>query len=130
MSNEKEDTVEQAHEIVHETWFEYFDAASRELFNAPVSIEIETPPWPPQTEVDRLALQLLTYDRRNDVFEVAAAQGGPHLPGVVRHMVDHPQRIVGIFEAPRHVLQLLLGAAVLAHPGLPAPAGPPDRRGP
>jgi hypothetical protein len=28
------------------------------------------------------------------VFEVAAAQGGPHLPGVVRHMVDHPQRIL------------------------------------
>ena len=94
MSNEKEDTVEQTHELVHETWSEYFDAASRELFNAPVSIEIETPPWPPQTEVDRLALQLLTYDRRNDVFEVAAAQGGPHLPGVVRHMVDHPQRIL------------------------------------
>jgi hypothetical protein len=94
MSNEKEDTVEQTHELVHETWSEYFDAASRELFNAPVSIEIETPPWPPQTEVDRLALQLLTYDRRDDVFEVFAAQGGPHLPGVVRHMVDHPQRIV------------------------------------
>jgi len=40
-----------------------------------------------------MALQLLTYDRRDDVFEVAAAQGGPHLPRVLRHMVDRPTRI-------------------------------------
>lgn len=86
--------MDSTHELMHDTWAEYFDAASRELFNAPVSIEIETAPGPAQTEVDRLALQLLTYDRRDDVFEVAAAHGGPHLPGAVRHLVEHPTRIV------------------------------------
>jgi hypothetical protein len=41
-----------------------------------------------------MALQAVGYDRRDDVFEVAAARGGPHLPSVLRHMVDHPERIV------------------------------------
>ena len=40
-----------------------------------------------------LALHPLTYDRRNDVFEVAVARGGPHLPAVLRHLVDHPARV-------------------------------------
>ena len=40
-----------------------------------------------------MALQLLTYDRRDDVFEVSAARGGPRLPSVLRHLVDHPVRV-------------------------------------
>ena len=85
--------MEDTRELAHETWAEYFDALSRELLNAPVSIEIERTGQKPAIEAERLALQLLTYDRRDDVFEVSAARGGPHLPSVVRHLVDHPRRI-------------------------------------
>jgi hypothetical protein len=82
------------HELAHETWAEYFDATSRELLNAPVSIEQEASRWPQQEEVRRLALQLLTYDRSNDVFEIAATRSGPDVPGVVRHTVEHPRRVI------------------------------------
>jgi hypothetical protein len=85
--------MEATRELARETWSEYFDALSRELLNAPVSIEVIAAPGPPVVEAEHLALQALTYDRRDDVFEVAAARGGPHLPSVVRHMVDHPTRI-------------------------------------
>jgi Family of unknown function (DUF5335) len=85
--------MEQPRELAYETWDEYFDAVSRELLNAPVSIQIIAAGGPSRVEADRLALQNLTYDRRGDVFEVAAARGGPHLPCVLRHMVDHPQRV-------------------------------------
>jgi hypothetical protein len=44
-------------------------------------------------ESSHLALLALTYDRRDDVLEIAAAGGGPHLPSVLRHMVDHPERV-------------------------------------
>lgn len=81
-------------ELAHENWSEYLDAASRELLNAQVSIEIIAAPGEPLVEADRLSLQALTYDRRDDVFVVAAAQAGPHLPSVLRHLVDHPKRIV------------------------------------
>jgi hypothetical protein len=80
-------------EVAREAWSEYLDAVSLELLNAPVSIEVIAAPGPPVVEAERLALQALAYDRRDDVFEVAAARGGPHPPSVLRHMVDHPARI-------------------------------------
>jgi Family of unknown function (DUF5335) len=45
-------------------------------------------------QAEHLALQALTYDWRDDVFEVAVARGGPRLPAVLRHVVDHPERVV------------------------------------
>jgi hypothetical protein len=66
---------------------------SKELFNAQVSIKINSALGPPAIQADSLALQALTYDHRDDVFEVAAARGGPRPPSVLRHLVDHPARI-------------------------------------
>lgn len=80
-------------ELARETWSEYFDALSTELLNAPVSLEIVGGPGPPLIEASHLALLALTYDRRDDVLEIAAARGGPHLPSVLRHMVNHPEHV-------------------------------------
>ena len=81
-------------ELAHEAWSEYLDAVSKELLHADVSIEIIEGAAPPMIEARKLALQAVAYDRRDDVFEVAVARGGPNLPSVLRHMVDHPERIV------------------------------------
>ena len=80
-------------ELVSETWAENFDALSRELLHAPTSIAVVEPSGPISVEARHLALHALTYDRRDDVFEVAVARGGPHLPAVLRHLVDHPARV-------------------------------------
>ena len=80
-------------DLLRERWSEYLDAITDELLNEMVSITVIDPTSPPALEANRLALQGLSYDRRNDVFEVAAARGGPHLPSVLRHFVDHPTRI-------------------------------------
>jgi hypothetical protein len=85
--------VELTRALDPDAWSEYLDAVSRELLNAPVSIEIIAAPDPPTVEARGLALQTLTYDRREDVFEVAAARGGARAPRVLRHLVDHPARI-------------------------------------
>lgn len=85
--------MDRTRELAQETWSEYFDALSRELLNAPVSIEIDEASGSPAAEARHLALQLLTYDHRGDVFEVSAARDGSHLPAVLRHLVDHPQRV-------------------------------------
>jgi len=81
-------------ELAPEAWSEYLDAVSRELLNADVSIEVIVESDPPMIEAQHLALQAVAYDRRGDVFEVAAARGGPHLPSMLRRLVDHPRRIV------------------------------------
>jgi hypothetical protein len=80
-------------QLASETWAEYFDALGRELLHAPTSIEVGDPSGPASAEARHLALHALTYDRRNDVFEVAVARGGPHPPAVLRHLVDHPARV-------------------------------------
>lgn len=79
-------------ELAPETWSRYFDEVGTELLNADVSIEVIAA-GERQLEASRLALQALSYDRRDDVFEVAGARGSAHLPSVVRHLVDHPERI-------------------------------------
>lgn len=85
--------VNRSRELACETWSEYLDALSRELLNAPVSIEVTEGTGPTTIEAERLALQGLVYDRGDDVFEIAAARGGRHIPGVLRHLVDHPRRL-------------------------------------
>ena len=82
-----------AHELPRQTWGPYFDGVSQELFNAEVAIEIIEAAGTKRPQLAGLALQALTYDRRDDVFEVAAARGTAHLPSVVRHVVDQPERI-------------------------------------
>ena len=80
-------------ELSSETWAEYFDALGRELLDAPTSIEVGVPSGPASVAAKRVALHALTYDRHDDVFEVAVARDGPHLPSVLRHLVDHPARV-------------------------------------
>jgi hypothetical protein len=85
--------MDSGRELARETWGSYLDQITGELFNSEVSIEISGGSRPRRLEADRLALQALSYDRRDDVFEVAGARGTAHLPSVVRHLVDHPERI-------------------------------------
>jgi Family of unknown function (DUF5335) len=86
--------MDPAREIAPEAWSEYLDAVSRELLNSDVSIEVISVPDQPMIQARHLALQAVAYDHRDDVFEVAAARGGPHLPSMLRRLVDHPERIV------------------------------------
>ncbi len=80
-------------ELAPDRWTAYLNGISEDLRNEPVTIEIIEGSLPPMMEASRLALQGLAYDARDDVFEVEAAQGGPHIPSVLRHFVDHPTRI-------------------------------------
>lgn len=80
-------------ELQRESWSDYLDGISQELLNEAVWIAVTEPAGAPVVEARQLALQALCYDRRDDVFEVAAARGGPRMPSVLRHLIDHPTRI-------------------------------------
>jgi Family of unknown function (DUF5335) len=85
--------MEPTRELPRERWAKYLQDATDELRNTPVVIKVTGPESGPGVEANRMALQALIYDRRDDVFEVSAAHGGPHLPATLRHLVDHPTRI-------------------------------------
>jgi Family of unknown function (DUF5335) len=80
-------------ELAHDSWAEYLDALSKELLNARVSIEVLGAGSPPTVQAEHLSLRALAYDRRDDVFEVAVACSGPRRNSVLRHTVDHPERV-------------------------------------
>ncbi len=84
--------METTRDLAPDTWSEYFDAVSKELMNAPVSIEIVDASGPPTIEASHLDLHALTYDRQDDVFEVVVARRTEHLP-VLHHLVDKPERV-------------------------------------
>ena len=65
-------------------------------------------------EVRRLRLQAVGYDARDDVFEVAVARDGAHMPGVFHRLVDHPRRI----ESDSHTLLAPMTIAVGGQDGL------------
>ena len=85
--------METVRELAREAWSEYLAAVSRELVNAPVSIEIIDASGAPHVEDGRLGLEAVAYDAYDDVFEIAAACDGSHRPTVLRHLVDRPTRI-------------------------------------
>ena len=78
--------------IAPDRWTEYLDGVSHALADGEVSIETLNPPFSSQIAADRLALQFVAYDGRDDVFEVAAVTDNP--PSVIHHLVDHPERIL------------------------------------
>jgi Family of unknown function (DUF5335) len=101
--------------LVREAWSEYLDAVSAELVNAPVSIEVMGDPGPPVLEARRLALHTLSYDDRDDVFELAVSYSdGTHVPGVFHRLVDHPRRI----ETDSHTLLAPMTIGVDGQDGL------------
>jgi hypothetical protein len=76
-----------------DTWSEYFDAVSKELMSAPVSIEIVDASGPPTIEASHLDLHALSYDRRDDMFEVAVARRRSGHLAVLHHLVGKPERV-------------------------------------
>jgi len=87
--------VNATRELACESWSGYFDAVGRELLSAPVSIEIVGAPGSPILQASSLALLALTADCRS---RSRSRHGVPHLPGVLRHMVEHPHLCVCVVD--------------------------------
>lgn len=76
--------------LQHDTWEDYFTRFMAERPAATVSIEVESPQLGRRVEVSDLRLETLLYDRRDDVFEIAALQPDPVRDAVVRRLIERP----------------------------------------
>jgi hypothetical protein len=81
-------------EVPREQWSSYLDEVTRKMDNAELSIEVAHDPMPLELEADRVALQFLAYDERDDLFEVAGTVQSSHIPDVIRCVVSSPRSIV------------------------------------
>jgi hypothetical protein len=74
-------------------WAEYLDTLTRTLEGSLVTIEVMSEEIGDQIDVERLPLQAIGYDRKDDVLEVAVGGRSPRFPVVLRHLISSPRAI-------------------------------------
>ncbi|MFZ9038543.1 MAG: DUF5335 family protein [Gammaproteobacteria bacterium] len=72
-------------EIARENWQNFFDRVSRALQGKLIQIEIDSLELGAQIEVDRLSLNGLTYDSKDDSFVISTDE--------IEHVIHSPQQI-------------------------------------
>ena len=80
-------------ELAAERWTEYFDAFARRSDGLLVTIEVMSQELGDQTDVERLPLQAIGYDPKDDVLEISVGGRSTRYPVVLRHFISSPQTI-------------------------------------
>jgi hypothetical protein len=80
-------------ELPADRWVEYFDSVSRQLDGQLVTIEVMSDELGDQTDVERLPLQAIGYDPKENLLEISIGGRGPRYPVVLRHFISSPQKI-------------------------------------
>jgi hypothetical protein len=90
-------------ELSAETWGKYFESIAPDIEGLLVTVFDSERFWQvlelgDQTDVERMPLQTIGYDHKDDVFEVAVGGRGTRYPVVLRHFIYNPKTI-GLEEA-------------------------------
>jgi hypothetical protein len=85
-------------ELSAETWGKYFESIAPDIEGLLVTVELMSEELGDQTDVERMPLQTIGYDHKDDVFEVAVGGRGTRYPVVLRHFIYNP-RTIGLEEA-------------------------------
>jgi hypothetical protein len=80
-------------ELTRQGWPHYFETLTKEAEGFDVTIEVVGPELGDQFEAEKLPLAYLAYDNKDDVFIVAVGGRDRRYP-VLRHMIEHPDKIL------------------------------------
>jgi uncharacterized protein DUF5335 len=80
-------------ELAPETWVEYFDSIVPNVDGQLVTIETMSEELGDQVDAERLPLQAIGYDPRDDMLEVSVGGRGVRYPVLLRHFISSPQTI-------------------------------------
>lgn len=75
----------QTREITKDNWQGFFDRVSRALQGKIIQIEVDSLELGAQVEVDKLSLNGLTYDGKDDAFIISTEE--------IEHVIRSPQQI-------------------------------------
>src|SRR5215472_7028011 len=75
------------------SWPKYFDSVTASIEGTLVTVELMGEQLGDQTDVERLPVQAISYDPRDDVLEVAVGGRGTRYPVVLRHFISSPTAI-------------------------------------
>ena len=88
-------------EIPRDAWRAYFDDLSKRLATVEATVEVDGRDIGAQIAAERLVLEGITYDDRDDLLVVAFDVPGGD-PDAYEHLIDKPQRV---FVATGDLLQ-------------------------
>lgn len=74
-------------------WHEYFDSLTPSIEGSLATIELMGEQVGDQLDVERMPLQAISYDPKDDVLEIALGGRGVRYPVVLRHFISSPQTI-------------------------------------
>ncbi len=80
-------------ELDPEQWVEYFDSIAPSIDGLLVTIEVMSEQLGDQVDVERLPLQAIGYDPKDNVLEVSVGGRSVRYPVVLRHFISSPQTI-------------------------------------
>jgi hypothetical protein len=80
-------------ELPRQDWREFFEKLSKEFEGYDVTIEVVGQDIGDQVEAEKLPLNYLAYDDKDDAFIVAVGGTTGRYPVVLRHIVEHPKQI-------------------------------------
>lgn len=80
-------------ELERADWSAYFDSIASNIEGMLATIELMGEQLGDQTDVERLPVQAIGYDPRDDVLEIAVGGRGTRYPVVLRHFVSKPTAI-------------------------------------
>jgi Family of unknown function (DUF5335) len=80
-------------ELDRQSWAGYLDSLTESSEGLLVSIELMSEEIGDQSDVERMPLQAISYDPRDDVLEVAVGGRGVRYPIVLRHFISNPTTI-------------------------------------
>ncbi|HMC08678.1 MAG TPA: DUF5335 family protein [Actinomycetota bacterium] len=88
---------QQTRQPVRQEWRGFLDAVSRDQEGRPVTIEVMSSEIGGQIEADRLPLNFIQYDEKDEVFIVSVRKRDADEPAL-DHIVENPWKI--LFEPP------------------------------
>jgi hypothetical protein len=76
-----------------DSWAGYFDSLTQSSDGLLITMELMSEELGDQSDVERMPLQAISYDPRDDVLEVAVGGRGVRYPIVLRHFISNPRTI-------------------------------------
>ena len=74
-------------------WHEYFDSLTPSIEGMLATIEVMDAQTGDQLDAERMPLQAVSYDPKDDVLEIALGGRGVRYPVVLRHFISGPSTI-------------------------------------
>ncbi len=81
-------------EVPRSTWHESLDSLTRQHEGDDVTIELPALDSGDQYEAERVPFAYIEYDGHDDAVSVAVGGKDGRYPVVLRHAIEHPQRIL------------------------------------